>query len=301
MVLTRSSLLLVATLLCAPTAGFAQDSQPPMQDVERLTYPRFSYPSWSPDGTRILYESSTGGSWDIYLVDRAGIQDGGGNVRRLTHNGAADRMPSWSPDGKRIAFVSDRDGDFDVYVMDADGSNERRLTTNDLPEIHPYWASDNNRILFNRRIAGKRLYDIRWINPDTGEEEVLLSDDELNSYAQLSPDGTTVVFDKWFRNVETNGEIFLLRLPDRELVRLTENEVYDGYPAWTPNGRIVYSSLVGDDFKLFIMKPDGSGRRQLTFGLGSDARANVSRDGKRILFNRTIGDNVNIYSISLPD
>jgi Tol biopolymer transport system component len=62
----------------------------------------------------------------------------------------------------------------------------------------------------------------------------------------------------------------------------------------------VYASEVGDDFKLFSIRPDGSGRRQLTFGPGSDARPAVSPDGTRLLFNREVEDDINILTTSFP-
>ena len=79
-------------------------------------------PSWSPDGTRIVFSSDRKGDWknfEIYVMD-----DDGGNLQRLTENRKNDGAPSWSPDGKRIAFSSDReeDGNYEIYVMDIDGA-----------------------------------------------------------------------------------------------------------------------------------------------------------------------------------
>jgi Tol biopolymer transport system component len=289
---------IVTLAFCLLTAGAAHGEQAP----RKLTHPRFSYPTWSPDGSRILYESSVTGNWEIYIMDLEGISDNGGNVTRLTDNDHLDRLPSWSPDGQFIAFISDRDGDFEVFRMRPDGSEQTQLTHNDVNEIHPYWTPDSRRIIFNSQVKGKRLYAIWIMNRDgTGSEE-LLRDDDLNSYAQMSPDGELIVFDKWQDNNENNGEIYVLETKTGKLRRLTRNQdVYDGYPTWSPDGQwIVYASEVGDDFKLFSIRPDGSGRRQLTFGPGSDARPAVSPDGTRLLFNREVEDDINILTTSFP-
>ena len=98
-------------------------------------------PSWSPDGTRIVFSSDRKGDWvnyEIYVMD-----DDGGNLQRLTENRNNDWSPSWSPDGKRIAFSSDRKGDFEsfeIYVMDADGGNQQNLTNHPRNDGGPAWS-----------------------------------------------------------------------------------------------------------------------------------------------------------------
>ena len=63
-------------------------------------------PAWSPDGSKIAFESTRDGSTsEIYVMNA----DGSGPTR-LTNNSADDYWSSWSPDGKKIAFVSSRDG-----------------------------------------------------------------------------------------------------------------------------------------------------------------------------------------------
>ena len=94
-------------------------------------------PSWSPDGTRIVFSSDRKGdfaNYEIYLMDADG-----GNLQRLTENRGDDAVPSWSSDGKRIAFVSDRDGNWEIYVMDADGGNPQNLTNHPRNDGGPAW------------------------------------------------------------------------------------------------------------------------------------------------------------------
>ena len=97
-------------------------------------------PSWSPDGTRIVFSSDRKGdfvNYEIYLMDADG-----GNLQRLTENRVYDWSPSWSPDGKRIAFSSGKEGDFknyEIYVMDADGGNQQNLTNHPRNDGSPAW------------------------------------------------------------------------------------------------------------------------------------------------------------------
>lgn len=71
-------------------------------------------PAWSPDGRRIAFTSTRGGSGaDLYIMNADGT-----NVMRLTTR-AAVRQPTWSPDGLFIAFGQapqcDRSTDICVY------------------------------------------------------------------------------------------------------------------------------------------------------------------------------------------
>jgi Tol biopolymer transport system component len=75
-------------------------------------------PAWSPDGTRIVFETLRDGNSEIYVMN----SDGSEQVN-LTRNSAPDHAPAWSPDGTRIAFESLREGGRDIYIMNADGSS----------------------------------------------------------------------------------------------------------------------------------------------------------------------------------
>ena len=70
-------------------------------------------PQFAPDGTKVLFSSSTG----LATVDVRGE-----SIRRLTDTDG-DRAATWSPDGRLIAFVRDSS----IWVVRADGSHARRL------------------------------------------------------------------------------------------------------------------------------------------------------------------------------
>jgi Tol biopolymer transport system component len=96
------------------------------------------YPTWSPDGNRIAFQSMRDGEFDIFVMSG----DGQDEVN-ITNHPPRDQWASWSPDGEFIAFMSERDGSEDVFVMRPDGSDVRNLTqTPDLQESHPAWSPD---------------------------------------------------------------------------------------------------------------------------------------------------------------
>ncbi len=96
------------------------------------------YPTWSPDGTRILFHSTRSGYGgnSIYVMDADGSR-----VRRLSSVTSDDQQPVWSADGTRIVFASDRNNNFNhqIYMMNADGSSVRQLTWLPGSALTPAW------------------------------------------------------------------------------------------------------------------------------------------------------------------
>ena len=105
------------------------------------------YPAWSPDGTKIAFQSYRDGNWEIYVMNADGSEE-----TRLTHNPDEDTYPNWSPDGTRLAFNSARVGYTDIYVINADGTGLTQLTQDPAPEYDPAWSPDGSMIAFTRAV-----------------------------------------------------------------------------------------------------------------------------------------------------
>jgi Tol biopolymer transport system component/TolB-like protein/Tfp pilus assembly protein PilF len=84
-------------------------------DETRLTFRkrRDGNPSFSPDGRRIAFSSTTDGNSEIYVMN----SDGSG-LLRITRHTAEDSSPHWSPDGLRIIFSSSRGGKYAIYEVE---------------------------------------------------------------------------------------------------------------------------------------------------------------------------------------
>ena len=102
-------------------------------------------PAWSPDGTKIAFQSDRDGHAEIYVMNADGS-----NAVRLTNDAAYDAEPAWSPDGTKIAFTSERTGNLEIFVMNADGSGVTQLTSagNGERHSHPAWYPDGRKIAF---------------------------------------------------------------------------------------------------------------------------------------------------------
>jgi TolB protein len=110
--------------------------------VERLTnHPDIdTSPSYSPDGTQIVFNSDRGGSQQLYVMNANGSA-----VRRISFGDGRYATPVWSPRGDLIAFTKADNGQYYIGVMRPDGSGERLLTSGYLVE-GPTWAP-NGRLL----------------------------------------------------------------------------------------------------------------------------------------------------------
>jgi len=75
-----------------------------------------SGPQFSPDGSKIAFESTRTGVYEVWMCRK----DGGGLIQ-LTHLNSHTGTPRWSPDGQQIAFDSRAGGNADIYVIDSEG------------------------------------------------------------------------------------------------------------------------------------------------------------------------------------
>jgi Tol biopolymer transport system component len=217
-------------------------------------------PVWSPDGTKILFNSWIAGYSDIYVMNADGS-----NQTRLTNAPVGNFTPAWSPDGTKIAFTSDRDGNDEVYVMNADGSNPTRLTFEPQPDFDPDWSPDGKKIAFGS--FRNRIYEIFVMDAD-GSNQFRLTVDEVaygveDGTPAWSPDGTKVAFTS---SREQHNAIWVMDADGTNPIRLSDPLFTDASPRWSPDGtRIVYRSLRGEGYnEIYVMNADGSNQTPLT-------------------------------------
>ena len=111
-----------------------------------------TYPSLSPDGTRIAFRKMIGINSEVFLADIDG-----GNQRNLTDHPAFEGWAAWSPDGTRIAFGANRNSNYQIFVMDADGGNVKLVANTEGRATAPRWSPDGQTIYFtNCWATGRR-------------------------------------------------------------------------------------------------------------------------------------------------
>lgn len=220
--------------------------------------------------TRILFNSSRDGNWEIYAMD-----PDGGNQTRLTNDPGSDLEPVWSPDGTRVAFMSNRDGDYEIYTMKGDGSDLKKITDNTAEDQEPAWSPDGQRIAFqSRRTGGWEIYTVVLA---TGVVEQHTSD----GYVDLKPVFYTNTQLLWVSNRAGNYDIHLEKYPTP--TRLTNHSAEDTDPAYV-GGSITFSSKRDGNWEIYSMNADGTNLKRLTNHPADDQQPAWAYAGRRIVF-----------------
>jgi Tol biopolymer transport system component len=254
-----------------------------LMPVTKLTAHGFSntgissrHPAWSPDGTKIAYDSdraedgsnapSTLGPSEIWVVDVDGS-----HATMLTHvsDGTGHYFitePNWSPNGLRLAITSVCCLDLysNVAVMNADGSNLTVLTSFSGQPLAGTsggsWSPDGSKLLF----------DAPGVSPPTGSSSTprnvwVINADGSNMFplTALTATGTDSSSGAWSR--------------DGSKIAFVSKRVLDGTNAANANGTS----------NIWVMNSDGSGAKPLTnlTAAGADTAAPAwSPDGSKIAF-----------------
>lgn len=240
-------------------------------------------PAWSPDGSRVVFESDRGGKRRTLFVMNAD----GSELRPLLPSRTDDDCPlngkcaaRWSPDGKRIAFSSDRfRHQSRIHVVNADGSGLRLLVRGAEAERSyewdsgPSWSPDGRQIVFGHSSEADRRLDIVDVDEPDNRRPFLAR--FTGMWMSLSPDGKRLLYAErqsegeeiHVMNVDGSGDRRLT--PPAEKFNLFTSPNWVTEPAWSPDGRrILYSRHSGfsDRLDLWVMDADGSNKKQLLKG-----------------------------------
>jgi RNA polymerase sigma factor (sigma-70 family) len=244
-------------------------------------------PSWSHDGSRIVFDASTGrdfGSTHLILMEL-------GAGRPTFKDLGPGNCPSLAPDDERIAFLvnpgavaGEQDG---VYVMQADGTERRRVA----PYGVPYWSPEGDVIMIR---AFTKPTDITLYHLGTGKlSTVSVPGQRLFSWPLWA--GPAMLVAVIGRGAEGEA-IALLDVSEPAAAKIVEvlwkrSPDLDVEPSWPlywprtgrgffvglePNRRTLYSIKRGDPGRVTRMEPEG--RNDELGGLA------LSPDGRYLLF-----------------
>ena len=216
-----------------------------------------SMPSWSADGSRIVFVSVRGGGYDIWVM-----QADGSAQTRLTDDPGLELNPAFSPDGTHIAFTRYEGSVPEVWVMDDEGGSQVRLTGWPAPPGDPYpirgsnyapaWSPDGATLaVTSERRGGPDIFGID-VSGEPQTELTLASTG--GSFADWSPSGDRLVLQS-----DWGGGPLVTMAADGTDMKLVAGAASDAAePAWSPDGSsVAYMASSGGHWQVHVIGLDG--------------------------------------------
>lgn len=193
-----------------------------------------THPRWSPDGTRISFDSfdlATG--FQPYVMN-----SDGSNVKLIRVMPGENFGLEWSPDGTRFLFLSNRAPRFlwTMYVMPTDGSSDQQLTGNAACASNLgrgiQWSPDGSRIAFS---CDSDLGSWIVTMPTDGTFPAIVTIPEFEAFGPVwSPTGAQIAFASNAGSVGANpiSQIDLMVAGGGPVSPLTNEPVRQVVNAW---------------------------------------------------------------------
>ncbi|HSI81349.1 MAG TPA: hypothetical protein VK919_11945 [Solirubrobacterales bacterium] len=198
-------------------------------------------PAFSPDGTKVAYESE--------VTDGSGQQDilittiGGGTVNLTSSPNVIEGKPVWSPDGQTIYYsraTTAVPGDHDIYKEPSDNSQifGEFVINSATAEYQPSLSPGGDEMCYTRGPFGSDAADVYKVDAtgfnapgiDVSANSGMGSTGDYN--CAWSPDGTKIIFAK---GIFSNGALVHRNSDATGPVELVVNDapgVFDGNPDW---------------------------------------------------------------------
>ena len=206
-------------------------------------------------------------------------------VRKVIHESTGKfEAPNWMPDGKKLLFNEKGS----MYTIPAEGGAPEKLNTG---------TADNNNndhgISFNGKLlaishqrkglpgGGSTVY----VLPLTGGEPKKITEQTPSYWHGWSPNNKEVSIVAQ-RDGSKIYNLYKVSIDDSKETALTTNTSghVDG-PEYSPDGKFIYyNANPTGTMQIWRMKPDGSGREQLTFDERHNWFPHISPDGKWMVY-----------------
>lgn len=233
-----------------------------------------SKPSWSPDGTRLIFsglstEFSANGSPfadDIWMLD---ITQADPQPVDISRRAGDDRYAAWSPTGKLIAFTSYYREDKlpQIFTMRPDGNDQIRLSLG-YAESYSSWTPNGDFLLYVLTTGELNVLHMRdrySLFKEFVKFDRTTNEGRLGNVAEpsVSLDGSMIVYTRLFGG-KTNIFSTIFKDRGRTVTGLTDSGT-DYAPCWSPDAKwILFTSERDGNSEIYIMDAAGNQLTNLT-------------------------------------
>jgi Tol biopolymer transport system component len=198
-----------------------------------------SEPSWSPDGSQIVFAGSADGNYELFVLDLRT-----GSTTRLTRTlyPVQNLDPAWSPTGKAIAFsrsgLSATSAAASLYQLRLDsttGPARLTKTTGIDGDVDPVYSPGGRQIAFSSdRIGNDDVYLLDLVSFSVTKQTTTKDRDVEPSFA---PDGSALVYvsDRSGATELWAQSLFTLTPGPASPVQITSDGASKSHPSWGPD------------------------------------------------------------------
>jgi Tol biopolymer transport system component len=261
------------------------------------------------------------------------------NIRQLTFGGE-NAEAYFSADGKKLIFQATREGVGcdQIFEMNIDGSGLKMLSTGKGRTTCSYFFPNGRRIAYSStHLASSDCpprpdysrgyvwavypgFDIFSAASDGSDLKPLTQTPGYDAEATIAPNGKKIVFTS-LRSGDL--DIYTMDIDGRNVKRLTTELGYDGGPFFSYDSKWIvyrahhpaeekaiadYKALLKENLirpttlEIWMMKADGTAKRQITRNGKANFAPYFFPDGKRIIFSSNMDDprgrNFDLYAIN---
>jgi TolB protein len=246
---------------------------------------------WTPDGTGVIIQRSTGSVNQTMIVPLAG-----GAPRPIIERGEASVTAALSPDGSQVAWLEQRQGQSTLWTRTLPDGAPRQLTTDgrEFYNSEGPWSPDGRFFLYGTTRSGTA--DLWVVEVATGEQRQLTTDLRDDNGGRWSPDGAWIAF------TSTRGgqrDVWVMPSAGGAATRATNDLTYEHNVEWAPDGSAITFHVHPSRSELVVLAMDGTVRRTLLSWEGYSIQMPVaSPDGRTILFVSDRSGGTDIWAIS---
>ena len=242
------------------------------------------FPSFSPDGARLLYSAYGKNGTDTSDTSIQIMKADGSAESTLFHRQGYSAFDAvWSPAGDSIAFCV---GKYfrapglpasQIALIKPDGSGFRAVADDGVNNGFPSWSPDGKKLVYKR---GKQLVILTL---ETGKVFPLTDGAHYDNFPQWSPKGDRIMFTS---DREGSFRLYTIQPDGAGLKRISDGPGSDAHSIWSNDGEWIVFSSARKGYKdevalydgvpqpygeIFAMRADGSDVRQLTDNKWEDA------------------------------